>query len=127
MLCEVERIVNDRPLTPLSDNPKHPEPFMPNKLLLLKEKHCVPLDVFSKEDTYGKRWCQAQCIANSFWRRWLRDYLPALQARQKWKTPHRNFAVGGLVLIVDEKTPCGLGQWASSKKSTLTAMEKFAV
>ena len=37
----------------------------------------------------------------------MKDYLPALQTRQKWSVPRRNFAVGDLVLVVDEKTPRG--------------------
>ena len=37
----------------------------------------------------------------------MKDYLPALQARQKWCSPRRNFAVADLVLVVDEKTPRG--------------------
>ena len=58
-------------------------------------------------ELYGKRWHQAQCIANSFWRRWLKDYLPTLQARQKGTKPLRNFSVEDLVLVVDEKMPRG--------------------
>ena len=37
----------------------------------------------------------------------MKDYLPALQTRQKWNVPRRNFTVGDLVLVVDEKTPRG--------------------
>ena len=61
-------ILNDRPLTPLSDHPDDPEPLTPNKLLLLKSNSCLPLDVFTNQDKYSKRWCQAQCLANAFWR-----------------------------------------------------------
>ena len=32
----------------------------------------------------------------------MKNYLPALQTRQKWSVPRRNF-----VLVVDEKTPRG--------------------
>ncbi|KAL9984439.1 hypothetical protein ACROYT_G006730 [Oculina patagonica] len=35
LLCEVEKILNDRPLTPLSDHPDDSEPLTPNKLLLI--------------------------------------------------------------------------------------------
>ena len=46
LLCEVERILNDRPLTSLSDHPNDPEPLTPNKLLLLRSNSCLPPDVF---------------------------------------------------------------------------------
>ena len=107
LLCEVERILNDRPLTSLSDHPDDPEPLTPSKLLLLRPNSCIPPDVFKGHDKYSKRWRQAQCLADSFWKRWMKEYLPALQTRQKWSVSRRNFAVGDLVLVVDDKTPRG--------------------
>ena len=103
--CEAERILNDRPLTSLSDHPDDPELLTPNKLLLLRSNSCFPPDVFKGHDKFSKRWRQAQCLADSFWKRWMKGYLPALQTRQKWSVPRQNFAVGELVLVVDEKTP----------------------
>ena len=107
LLCEVEKILNDLPLTSLSDHPDNPEPLTPNKLLLLKSNSCLPLDVFTDQDKYSKRWCQAQCLANAFWKRWMKDYLPVLQRKQKCYFPRRNFAIGDLVLVIDEKVPRG--------------------
>lgn len=43
--------------------------------------------------------------AEVFWHRWIREYLPQLQARQKWVNPSRSFAVGDIVLVVDERYP----------------------
>ena len=40
-----------------------------------------------------------------FWTRWVREYLPLLQARQRWMKPQRNIAVGDLVLVRYENTP----------------------
>ncbi|PFX20971.1 hypothetical protein AWC38_SpisGene14568 [Stylophora pistillata] len=62
-----------------------------------------------EQDKYNKRWRQAKCLADAFRKRWLKDYLPSLQRRQKWYSPRRNLAVGDLVLVVDEKMP--LGRW----------------
>jgi len=107
LMAEVERILNDRPLTVVSDSPDDPEPLTPSKLLLLKDNASVPLDVITKNDVYNKRWRTAQCLANAFWRRWIREYLPTLQLRQKWTVPHRNFKVGDLVLIVDDRVQRG--------------------
>ena len=39
----------------------------------------------------------------------MSGYLPSLQARQKWIKPRRDFAVGDLVLIADERVH--RGQW----------------
>jgi len=43
-----------------------------------------------------------------FWRRWVKEYLPTLQERQKWFKPRRNFQIGDIVLPTDEKSPRGL-------------------
>ena len=37
----------------------------------------------------------------------MKEYLPALQARQKYCIPRKNFIVGDLVLVADEKSPRG--------------------
>ena len=44
-----------------------------------------------------------QYLADIFWKRWKREYLPLLQQRQKWFNPKSNFAVGDTV--VDDSSP----------------------
>ena len=107
LMAEVEKIINDRPITEMSNSSEDPEPLTPSKLLLLKDNSSVPYDIVEKEDVYNKRWRAAQCMANAFWKRWIREYLPSLQYRQKWTKPYRNFAVGDLVLIIDDRVSRG--------------------
>ena len=52
-----------------------------------------------------KRWRQAQLLANHYWKRWLREYIPSLQERQKWHKTQRNLQTGELVLITDDNVP----------------------
>jgi len=108
-LCtEVEKILNDRPITQVSDDPRDPEPLSPNKLLLLRPNRCFPPGVFEKGDNYCRRWWrQVQYLANIFWRRWLKEYLPNLQVRQKWHNSRKNIAVNDLVLVCDETSTRG--------------------
>ena len=42
-----------------------------------------------------------------FWKRWIREYIPVLQLKQKWLRPRPSLAVGDLVLVVDEASPRG--------------------
>ena len=49
-MCEVEAMVNGRPITKVSDDPCHLEPLTPNHLLLLRVGPSVPSDTFSKQD-----------------------------------------------------------------------------
>ena len=106
LLCEVEAIINDRPLTAASDDPSDVEVLTPNHLLLMKRQPALPPGVFNRDDVYSRRrWRQVQYMANLFWSRWTQEYLPLLQERKKWHTKKRNFTPGDLVLIVDSSAP----------------------
>ena len=119
VLTEVEAILNSRPLCAASDDPKDCEPLTPNHLLLQRPMQALPPGTFVKEDIYcRKKWKQVQILANHFWTRWLHEYLPALQERQKWHRPRRNAQIGDLVLLVDESLPRGkwpLGRIVSTR------------
>ncbi|KAK0142403.1 hypothetical protein N1851_019847 [Merluccius polli] len=54
-LCEVEAIMNDRPITVLSQDVKDPEPLTPNHLLQMKQIPTLPPGIFDKSDTYSRR------------------------------------------------------------------------
>lgn len=106
VLCEVEAIINDRPITKASDDPNDLEPLTPNHLLLMKKQPVMPPGVFVKEDCYSRRrWRQIQYMADLFWSRWTKEYLPLLQERQKWQKLKRNLVPGDIVLIVDNSAP----------------------
>lgn len=105
LFCEVEAIVNSRPITKVSDDINDLEALTPNHLLLMKSTPLLPPSVTRKTDVYSRRWKQVQYMADVFWRRWLREYLPQLQERQKWVCPRRNLQVGDVVLVVDDTAP----------------------
>lgn len=108
VLCEVEAILNSRPLTIVTNDTQDLQPLTPNDLLLLKARPVLPPGVFNKSDLYTKRrWKQVQYLANLFWRRWTLEYLPLLQERQKWNVKRRNFQCDDIVLVVDPTSPRG--------------------
>ena len=76
LFCEVESIVNGRPLTSVSDDPEDEGPLTPNHLLLLRGGHDLPPGDFDQSDIYGKRWRHVHFLSDQFWKRWLREYLP---------------------------------------------------
>jgi hypothetical protein len=110
VFAEVERILNSRPLTPVSSDSRDPAALTPADLLLLQPNNQMPLGTFHKEDCLLKRvWRQAQYLSDVFWRRWTREYVPLLIQTQKWQRPSRNMRVGDVVLVADQNLP--RGQW----------------
>lgn len=106
VFCEVEAILNSRPITRVSEDPQDLEALTPNHILLLRTNPILPPGVFSRSDQYHrKRWRQVQYIAELFWKRWLLEYLPLLQERQKWSRQRRNFIPGDIVLMADNTAP----------------------
>jgi len=105
-MCLVESIINGRPLTTVSDDHRDFEPLTPNHLLLMRTGNSVAPDVFVTQDQFSrKRWRQVQYLADVFWRRWIREYLPTLQLRQKWINVSRNLEIGDIVIIMDDNVP----------------------
>ena len=99
-MCEVENIINSRPLTAVSNDVKDLQPVTPNMLLCLKEEQPLPPGTEDSFDVYSsKRWRRVQYLANLFWKRWVKEYLPILQKRQKWTKLNPNFIVGDVVII----------------------------
>lgn len=106
LLCEVEAIINSRPITKVSNDPNDLEALTPNHLLLLKVKPPMSPGVFDKADLYSRRrWRQVQYMADIFWKRWIKEYLPDLQERQKWQSLVQNLKPGDVVLVADDSAP----------------------
>ena len=108
MLCEVECIVNGRPITKVSDDVNDMNCLTPNHLLMLREQPSIDIGKFDKVDLYKRRWRCVQYLAQQFWTRWIREYIPELQKRQKWLKVTRNVKLGDVVLIVGENVPRGI-------------------
>ena len=107
LFCEIESIINSRPLTYVSCSDGDVEPLTPNHLLLLQG--CGEgIGRYSEADLVSvKRWRQVQYLAEQFWSRWRREYLPTLQPRQKWLGKSKDVQRGDVVLIVDAEVPRG--------------------
>ncbi|CAL8101468.1 unnamed protein product [Calicophoron daubneyi] len=106
-MIEVERIVNDRPHVPVYDDPQSPKILRPSDLLLLRPSVGLANDEVTMTERYTKAWRQAQHLASVFWKRWVREYLPSLQACHKWSQNRRDLKVGDLVLLIGGQRPVG--------------------
>lgn len=103
IMAEAANMLNSRPLTRNSDDPNDAAPLIPNHLLHLRPCSTLPPGIFTEDNHYKRRWKQAQYLIDLFWKRWLKEYLPTLQIRQKWIQRKKNLQVGDLVLLMDGK------------------------
>jgi hypothetical protein len=108
LFCEVESIINGRPLTKVSSDATDVSALTPNHLLLLRQGPDAPSGLFSSADMFRRRWRYIQHLANQFWSRWMKEYIPELQKRHKWCRSSRSVQLNDLVLLCDESTPRGL-------------------
>ena len=108
LMCEVEAIINSRPLTvDLLNDPGSLSPLTPNHLLTMKTKVVLsPPGVFPSADKFcRKRWRRVQHLANEFWSQWRKEYLLSLQQRQKWTVSRNDVGVDDVVIIKDDNAP----------------------
>ncbi|XP_077986278.1 uncharacterized protein LOC144440773 [Glandiceps talaboti] len=101
-LCEVEHTINSHPITVSSDDTRHLQALTPNMLLNMKGAGLPPGLVEKSDSCATQRWKQVQYLSELFWKRWTKEYLPALQERQKWLKVKKNLKIGDIVLVKDE-------------------------
>ncbi|XP_033228869.1 uncharacterized protein LOC117180478 [Belonocnema kinseyi] len=113
LFAEAEYSVNSRPLKHVSDDPEDLTSLSPNDFLMLtpgktQESHGPPGDFFNGNNL-RRQWRISQHFADQFWRRWVKEYLPAINKRTKWQGEAPKIEVGTLVLIWDDNSP--RNQW----------------
>lgn len=82
-MCEVEAIMNSRPITTVSEDPNDLEALTPNHLLLLQKKTALPPGLFGEKDIYARRrWKRVQYLSDLFWTRWTKStYISCISAQ----------------------------------------------
>jgi len=102
-----ENIVNSRPLTYVSSDVDDPDPLTPNHFVKggVDLGPSIPSDVGTRAELFREKWKQAQALANHFWDRWTKEYLPTLLRRDKWTEQVEPLDVGDIVLLVDDQAP----------------------
>lgn len=106
LLAEVEYTVNSRPLTHVSVSHEDPEALTPNHFLLGGPGNVTSPGTFNDKDALGKsNWRAAQRLADIYWSRWMREYLPELQNRREPHGRGPTIKRGDLVQIIDPNLP----------------------
>src|SRR4029434_9738584 len=98
VLIEVEGIMNSKPLGYFSSAASDPDPVTPNLLLMGRRDASLQQAIFANSKLLWRRkWRHSQMLADHFWTRFIRDYLPNLQPRGKWLREVQNLEVGKTV------------------------------
>ncbi len=109
VLLEVEAILNSKPLGYVSSDVADADPVTPNNLLMGRPDGSLPQVVYPESEMLSRRhWRHSQILADQFWSRFIRDYLPSLQTRQKWQASPPNLKEQTFVMIVDPQLPRSL-------------------
>ncbi|XP_033314517.1 uncharacterized protein LOC117213259 [Bombus bifarius] len=106
LVIENEAILNSRPLTPISSDPKDPPVLTPGHFLIgdtltsLRERdfRTVPSGRLSS-------WQRIHQIKQHFWSRWYREYLNELTRRNKWDKGKHNIREGTVVILREDNVP----------------------
>ena len=60
-----------------------------------------------------QRWRRVQELVSHFWKQWIREWLPTLNARKKWFKEEKDIEVDDIVIIFDPDTL--RGHWPLGK------------
>ena len=102
-VVEVEGVLNSRPLTHNSPDPSDFSALTPNHFILGRADSALPpVACEDREINSRRRWRQCQVLTDRVCRRWKKEYLPKLTARDRWTEDNQSAAIGSLVLILDD-------------------------
>ena len=98
VFCQVEWIINYRPITRVNDDA---EVLRPIDLLIPLRPNSGPISVVGDQKSTEVVWRQAKNLVEQFWRKWIKLYVQYLQERSKWLKKETNVRVGDIVLVCD--------------------------
>ena len=75
VLVLAEEIINRRPITKISDDPRDPSVLRPCDLLHMSHRDGSPTFQTFSADVYRKSWNQVQYLTDLFWTKWIRHYF----------------------------------------------------
>lgn len=110
-LCEIEAVLNSRPLTPLSSDASDLKALTPGDFLIGHDL-TTPMKpgLISIPFANKARWELLSKMKKSFWDRWQKEYLPTLQqVTNKWRGKPIQINVGDLVIVQLDNQP--VSQW----------------
>ncbi|XP_061714619.1 uncharacterized protein LOC133523124 [Cydia pomonella] len=117
LLAEAEALVNTRPLTHVSLDSDADEALTPAHFILTSPSgRPIPATLTEADLLSRNKWRRAVRLADHFWQRWVKEYLPCLSPRTGGGSPP-NIAVGDVVIVCDSNLP--RGSWPKGRITAL--------
>lgn len=105
-----EALLNSRPLTYQSADFRDEPPITPNHFLHGSCGGQLAPDIIDGRDfNPRRRWRLVQELIKHFWSRWMKEWLPLLQQRHKWKDVKKDVHIGDVVIVADPGST--RGEW----------------
>lgn len=106
LLCQIEAILNSRPMYPLSSDPNDLSALSPAHFLIGRPlTSLADPNLLKIPENRLSHWQQLQQLNQHFWARWSKEYNSELQQRNKWKGQKSSIQVGDLVLVKEDNLP----------------------
>ncbi|GBO27480.1 hypothetical protein AVEN_259524-1 [Araneus ventricosus] len=100
------RLLNSRPLTPLSSEVEDLEILTPGHFLIGRPITAIPEPLMIElNDNRLNRWQLLTKKVQAIWKHWSKNYLNNLQQRHKWMFKKDNVKIGDMVLIKEDNVP----------------------
>ena len=100
VLCQIEAILNSRPLLPIDSHlAEGITALTAGHFLIGRPLTAYPETDIEQEPRLLKRWNKCQGLVQGFWTRWSTEYLKALHTRTKWKKEEDNILPGDIVIL----------------------------
>lgn len=104
ILCQIEAVLNSRPITLLSSDCNDLNPLTPGHFLIGRALKSVPdFDLTDAKTNLLSRYQLLQKL--HFWQRWSREYLQLLQPRNKWHKNSVPLVKDSIVLLKQNNLP----------------------
>jgi len=115
ILCEIEAILNSRPLVPLSSDTNNTAYLSPGHFLVGSPLNSFPtMDVNDVNTNRLLQWQVIEQMRQHFWSRWSNEYLNHLQERYKWKNRKGPLLEPGNLVLIKQQGLAPL-QWLSGR------------
>ena len=131
VLAEVERILNNRPLTYGSSDVRDlsaltPANFLYPGIIITSSTNILP-PAPPSGGSLRHQWQVARTLVDQFWDRWSKEYLHTLQQRQKWQKPRPDLYVGQIVLMKNDTAPRDQWQLARVEETGPSPVRRVTV